>query len=126
LHRRVYCIGRASWKAAMDGFSLLRGGSIFSPLAAMYESLFDWQPLPAHRTFITGTELPYPESRSVPLADADFDSEAQRAAIMNPWRVSDPRGEVLPMWKKTEATQPSPIELNRPSKVDAALSLTIR
>ena len=126
LHRRVYCIGRACRKAATDVFALLRGGSIFSPLAAVYESLFDWQPLPAHRTFITGKELPYPESCAVPLADADFDSEAQRADVMDPWRVSDARGEVLPIWKKTEATQQMPIELNRRLKADAALSLTIR
>ena len=86
---------------------------MFSPLAAAYESLFDRQPLPAHRAFITGQEPPYPEAYSVPLTDADFDSESHRAAVMDPWRVSDGRGEILPMWRGRREANVLPIGLTR-------------
>jgi len=48
------------------------------------------------RTFVAGTDVPPPET--VPLTDADFDSEDERARIMEPWRVTDEEGHVLPMW----------------------------
>lgn len=125
LHREVYSLSRACRKMASDAASLLRGGSMFSPLAAVYESLFDRQPLPAHRALITGQEPPYPEAHSVPLTDADFDSESQRAGVMEPWRVSDPRGEILPMWKGTGEANVLPIGLKR-SRKSADVSVAAR
>ncbi|NIV29484.1 MAG: hypothetical protein GWN58_08225, partial [Anaerolineae bacterium] len=41
---------------------------------------------------------PPPEAISVPLTDDDFESEAQRSAILDPWRVTDAEGRVLPAW----------------------------
>ena len=98
---------------------------MFSPLAAAYESLFDRQPLPAHRALITGQEPPYPEAYSVPLTDADFDSESHRAAVMEPWRVSDARGEILPMWRGKRETNVLPIGLRR-SRKSTDVSLAAR
>jgi len=49
------------------------------------------------RTYIAGTEVPPPES--VPLTSADFDSEAERAAVLEPWRVTDDAGALLPAWR---------------------------
>ena len=121
LHRRVYCFNRACRKVASDIPALLQGGSLFSPLATLYESFLDWQPLPARRSFITGTENPYPESCAVPVDDSDFDSESQRAAVMDPWRVSDARGETLPVWM---SRQPSQAPLRRAPGVSAS-ALTI-
>ena len=106
LHRSVYSFRRACRKILHDVPPLVRRGFIFSPLASLYESLFDLPPLTADRTFVTGSEKPYPESQQVPLCDADFDSESQRAAVMEPWRVSDSHGTILPMW--IAAHQPSP------------------
>jgi hypothetical protein len=51
------------------------------------------------RTFIAGTDVAPPES--VPFADADFESEAQRAAILEPWRVTDASGALLPPWRQS-------------------------
>ena len=125
LHREVYCVSRACRKAVGDVASLSRSRCLFSPLAAIYESLFDWQPLPAHRTFITGREASYPESNTVPLNDSDFDSESQRDAVIGPWRVSDSRGEILPMWKSDQNARRSPIELGRSRESASTLSVLI-
>jgi hypothetical protein len=54
------------------------------------------------RTYIPGTDVIPPELTSVPLSDDDFDSDAQRRAIMEPWRVTDARGRVLPQWRESQ------------------------
>lgn len=56
---------------------------------------------PSHvgRTYLAGSEPPPPEASSVPLTDADFDSREERDAVMEPWRVTDDRGDVLPAWR---------------------------
>lgn len=123
VHREIYCLGRACKKVAHDVPSLLRSGCVFSSLATLYESFFDWQPLPEHRTFITGMEDGYPESQRVPLTDSDFDSDSQRAAVMEPWRVSGADGEILPMWKGEQGQQLSPIRARRRHPTADALSL---
>jgi hypothetical protein len=51
------------------------------------------------RTFIAGTDAPPPES--VPLTRADFDSEAQRRELLEPWRVTDEAGALLPQWRNS-------------------------
>lgn len=53
-------------------------------------------PPPATRSLVAGSDTPPPEQ--VPLTDADFDSEAQRRAVVEPWRVTDAGGRVLPQW----------------------------
>jgi radical SAM superfamily enzyme YgiQ (UPF0313 family) len=65
----------------------------------LYELFFAGAALNGARTFIAGTDIEPPEAREVPLTDADFDSAEQRAQIMEPWRVSDEAGSVLPMWR---------------------------
>lgn len=50
------------------------------------------------RTYLAGTDVPPPEATSVPLTDDDFESEAERSAILDPWRVTDSEGQVLPVW----------------------------
>jgi hypothetical protein len=60
---------------------------------------------PSHvgRTYLAGSEPPPPEARSVPLTEADFNSKEQRDAVMEPWRVTDDRGHVLPAWRASAA-----------------------
>ncbi len=53
----------------------------------------------AERTYIAGTDAPPPES--VPLTDADFRSEAQRSNVLEPWRVTDGAGALLPQWRNS-------------------------
>jgi radical SAM superfamily enzyme YgiQ (UPF0313 family) len=53
------------------------------------------------RTYIAGTDLPPPES--VPFAETDFASEAERRALLEPWRVTDTEGALLPEWRSAHA-----------------------
>lgn len=126
LHRRIYRPRRACSKILHDVPALLRGGFAFTSLATMYESLFDWQPLPAGRTYITGSEVPYPESSRVPLTDDDFESESQRAAVMDPWRVSDARGEILPMWHGSQPALPTPASARRERRAPQPVAMPAR
>jgi hypothetical protein len=50
------------------------------------------------RTYLAGTDVPPPEATSVPLTEDDFESEPERSAILEPWRVTDAEGQVLPVW----------------------------
>jgi radical SAM superfamily enzyme YgiQ (UPF0313 family) len=52
----------------------------------------------ASRTYLAGTDTPPPEASSVPFSDGDFRSEEERRAIVEPWRVTDEEGRVLPLW----------------------------
>ena len=54
------------------------------------------------RTYAPGTDVIPPELSTVPLTDADFDSDAQRRDIMEPWNVTDPHGRVLPQWRRSQ------------------------
>jgi hypothetical protein len=56
-----------------------------------------WRPHP-DRTYLAGTDVPPPEAMTVPLTEDDFASDHERNAIMRPWRVTDPKGRVLPEW----------------------------
>jgi radical SAM superfamily enzyme YgiQ (UPF0313 family) len=56
-----------------------------------------WRP-GSDRTFIAGTDTAPPEATGVPLTDADFDSHEERNAVMEPWKITDARGQVLPQW----------------------------
>jgi len=62
-------------------------------MAAMQASTWDFP----GRTYIAGTDAPPPES--VPLCRADFESEAQRRELLEPWRVTDEDGALLPQWR---------------------------
>lgn len=50
------------------------------------------------RTYLAGTDTPPPEASRVPFTDGDFHSEEERRAILDPWRVTDETGRVLPLW----------------------------
>ena len=48
------------------------------------------------RSLLAGSDLPAPES--VPFEDDDFDDEAERRFILEPWRVTDEHGFALDAW----------------------------
>ena len=93
---------RARWaRLRQDLPDFLRGGWLFPALADVRDNLFHDQKPHPDRTYIAGTDIPFPEATSVPLTDGDFDSEEERRAILEPWRVTDEQGEVLPAWKES-------------------------
>jgi hypothetical protein len=88
-------------RANVPGF-MMRGQ--FS--TALVDSMLHWSavrrsPVPG-RTYITGTDVPLPELSDVPFDDSDFRSDAERRAILDPWRVSDGNGRVLPQWLRSD------------------------
>ena len=83
-------------KLAHDVPRLLKGGWALTALADVVNRLWVRQPNPAWRTYLPGKD-PAPPER-VPLTEADFRSDEQRAHVLEPWRVTDARGKVLPMW----------------------------
>lgn len=95
-----------TWRARLarlgqDLPDFLRGGYFFPALADVRDNLFHDQKPHPDRTYIAGTDVPFPEATSVPLTDADFASEEERQAILEPWRLTDERGEVLPAWRQS-------------------------
>jgi hypothetical protein len=64
-------------------------------------------PLPdAARSLVAGSDTPPPEA--VPFDDRDFESEAERARVVEPWRVTDDKGTVLPQWLTARAVFAQP------------------
>lgn len=84
-------------KLADDLPRLLKRGSLAGAaldIVDMLDAGFD--PAPG-RSFCAGTELAPPES--VPFVDADFRSDAERAAVCGATRVTDATGRLLPAWR---------------------------
>jgi len=80
---------------------LATGGWWITALVDIMNNAFNADvPLP-DRTFLAGTDTPPPESRNVPFTDADFDSEEQRRAVVEPWQVTDEAGLLLPAWRRS-------------------------
>lgn len=97
-HRTVYSLGTRLHKLADDLGVFLRGGFVAPAIFDLFEMLVVERPRPAGCTYIAGTEQAPPEAGQVPLTDDDFSSEAERAAILEPWPLTDARGRVLPHW----------------------------
>lgn len=70
------------------------------------------------RTYIASTDIEPPEAKTVPLTDDDFDSEEERQIILEPWRVTDADGHILPIWR-----QPTKVYGNKGNISEDALRL---
>lgn len=81
--------------------AFLRRGFFFPALGDVRDNIFHKQTPHPDRTYVTTTDVEFPEASGVPLTDGDFDSEEERRAIMEPWRVTDERGRVLPAWRRS-------------------------
>ena len=93
---RVYAPSRRLRKLADDLSYFLPRLRWFPALLDAVDTLAtDPVPDPA-RSLVAGSDAPPPET--VPLEDRDFESEAERARVVEPWRVTDEKGAVLPQW----------------------------
>ncbi|MGH8727442.1 MAG: B12-binding domain-containing radical SAM protein [Burkholderiales bacterium] len=99
--REVFSARRRLVKIANDVPRLLAGGHWLPALIDILEMATP-QPTASGfpgRTYIAGTDAAPPES--VPLTDADFKSQAQRRELLEPWRVTDEVGALLPQWRNS-------------------------
>lgn len=95
-----------TWKARaarllQDVPEFLRRGFLFPALADVRDNLWHTQTPRPDRTYVAGSDVPFPEAGGVPLGDDDFDSEEERRSILEPWRVTDEEGAVLPAWRQS-------------------------
>lgn len=103
LLRKTYTPMARLRKLWTDLPSLLAAGHWDTAIVDIVQNggLFSRRPHPG-RTYMPGTDVIPPELSTVPLTDADFDSEAQRRAIMDTWHVTDANGRVLPQWRQSQ------------------------
>ncbi len=107
----IFSIGNRLRKLADDIPRFLRAGRPACAVvdAADMAGLQGTFPPHRSRSLLAGSDTPPPER--VPLADTDFDSEAQRTAILEPLAVTDAQGHVLPQWLRSQQpfARPAPI-----------------
>lgn len=122
--REVFSVRRRLAKIAHDVPRLLAGGHWLPALidtvdmATMQASSADF----AGRTYIAGTDAPPPEA--VPLTPADFTSEAQRRELLEPWRVTDEAGALLPQWQQSRVVfQPRQPTMDLASSVAGSVAI---
>jgi hypothetical protein len=119
--REVFAVSRRLAKLVQDVPRCLAGGHWLPAfidtidMATLQMSTADF----AERTYIAGTDAAPPES--VPLTDADFMSEMQRTSILEPWRVTDGRGALLPQWRNSRVVFQHPVRSDQATAESARL-----
>ena len=98
LNKTVYSRRRRATALLADMPSFVARGYLSTALCEAFDICRrGWRQRP-DRTFVAGTDTVPPEATGVPLTDADFNSAEERSAVMNPWKVTDGDGRVLPQW----------------------------
>jgi radical SAM superfamily enzyme YgiQ (UPF0313 family) len=95
-HRGAYSAATRARKLVDDLARLLPRGHVAPAIADLGQVLGFSPALAPDRTPIAGFDRAPPET--VPLTDADFVSETERAAVLTPWAVTDADARVLPHW----------------------------
>jgi hypothetical protein len=96
LIRQIYAPSRRLRKLIADSSRFLPRGYLFSAWIDAKDQLGPYQEAWPYRSLLAGTDTPPPET--VPFADGDFVSEAERDAVLGPTRVADSDGRILPCW----------------------------
>jgi len=85
-------------KFAKDAAHFLPRGRLMPLLYDLYELASESPRIAPGRSLIAGTDLPPPEYGRIPFCDGDFSNEAERNDLLQPLRVTDAQGRVLPQW----------------------------
>lgn len=93
---RVYALPARLKKIAAEAPSLLARGHWDAALLDTIDTLGNRYRSDPERSHLGGSDRAPPER--VPLTNADFTSAAKRAAVLEPWAVTDARGEVMAQW----------------------------
>lgn len=96
--QNVFTAGRKLTKFSQDLPRLLAGRWWFTALCDVANNVATSDRPRPDRTYFAGTDAPPPEATSVPFTDDDFASDAERRLIVEPMRVTDETGRVLPEW----------------------------
>ena len=102
--QRVYSPRNRMRKLADDLPRFLRKGLWFPALVDAIDMLAIHPHPTIERSVMAGSDLAPPES--VPFADDDFESEAERRRIMEPWKVTGDDGRVLDAWHSVAVSGP--------------------
>lgn len=96
--KEVFSWGNRLKKIAHDVPRLFQSGGWFPAAVDMADMLTLQNNYKAtkDRTWLAGTDIPYPEI--VPFDDSDFDNDLQRHQLLTPTRVTDADGRVVPGW----------------------------
>lgn len=89
-------------KLADDLPRFIKGGyweSIIMDLIQQFSVVY--RPPHPDRTYLPISDVVPPEMTSVPLTDADFDSDGERNSILEPLEITDSEGYVLPQWQQS-------------------------
>lgn len=97
----IYSLPNRLRKLADDVPRFLRGGRAISAVSDAIDMFGLGRTFPplSSRSLLAGSDSPPPEH--VPLEQSDFDDEAQRSAILDPWAVTDERGHPLAHWRRS-------------------------
>jgi len=87
-------------KYADDMRYFLPRGFLISSIAATAQLFTRSKHSDPDRTYIANTDIEPPEAKTVPLTDDDFVSDEERKIILDPWRVADADGHILPIWQQ--------------------------
>ena len=98
--KEVYSARSRALKWLRDTARFVANGFFLPSLVdAIHLSTLTHRPAPT-RTYLAGSDTPPPET--VPFGDDDFRSDAERRRILNPIKVTDETGRVLPEWRRSQ------------------------
>jgi hypothetical protein len=120
--RRVFSRRSRLGKLARDAATFLPRGRLLPLLFDLFELASENASLPASRSFLAGTDTVPPEYGRIPFSPADFGSDEERSRILDPWRITDGDGRVLPQWLEQ---QQAPAEKTRPAPPSARHSANV-
>jgi Radical SAM superfamily len=104
---RVFAPSARLRKLALDAAGFLRRGHLIPLVYDAVELATERPDLPPARNYLAGLDIAPPEyDGRVPLAAVDFDSSAHRHAVLEPTKVTDADGRVLPIWLDARTAYP--------------------
>lgn len=98
LVRRVFSTRARLAKLFHDAGSFLARGHLAPLILDAAELASESGHIVKSRSLIAGTDAAPPEYGRIPLAPGDFDSVGEQSTILDPWRVTDGEGRVVPAW----------------------------
>lgn len=101
LLRQIYAPRRKLTRFARFLPGYVAGGWWSSIVFEVANYLSAGAPADPGRTYLAGTDRRPPEEDGVPWSDDDFDSEQERRTVLEPWRVTDESGRILPTWLRS-------------------------